>query len=350
MGDNHGASPALKCCFGMMTRTQLYARTGAAAIAAVLALSSTQIVAQEAQPVTTEPVTTTPTPTPAPAEPVATPDPLAPTTNATQTSTQKTTTRRTTTRRTARAAPVRPAPVATRTVTRKATTHTATTAPVAAAVPSAAPPAPAAKPAPVVDLSAQPAAPPQQPAAAEPTFQLNQNELLLGGGALALVALAAAAIAMRRRRRLRLEEEEAAQYDYVEPMSHDPIFDKQPIAPAAAEPDELVLEQTPRHDPIFDQQPAIVAPPMSAFPQTTLPQAAGPRHAAATGDCVELESWTERAKCGPTPDNPSQSLKKRLKRAAFFEQRDREVAAGTAAPVDADAGLPDAAEEPIERT
>ena len=323
----------------MMTKPQLYARTGAAAIAAVLALSSTQIVAQEAQPVTTEPVTTTPAPPPPPAtEPVATPDPLAPTTNATQSSTQKTTTTRTTTRRTARTAPAKPAPVATRTVTRKVTTHTATTAPVAAAVPPAAAPAPAAKPAPVVDLSAQSAAPPApQPAAAEPAFQLNQNELLLGGGALALVALAAAAIAMRRRSR-RLEEEEAAQYDYVEMT--------EPTAPAA----EPVLEQTPRHDPIFDQQPAIVAPPMSAFPQTTLPQATGPRQEAAAGDCVELESWTERAKCGPTPDNPSQSLKKRLKRAAFFEQRDREVAAGTAAPVDADAGLPDAAEEPIERT
>ena len=47
-GDNRAASSALKCCLGMMTRTQLHARTGAAAIAAVLALSSTQIVAQEA--------------------------------------------------------------------------------------------------------------------------------------------------------------------------------------------------------------------------------------------------------------------------------------------------------------
>ena len=333
----------------MMTKTQLYARTGAAAIAAAMALSSTQIVAQEAaQPVTTEPVATSPAPSPpATTEPVATPDPLAPTTEPTRTSTTRTTTTRTTAKRTARAAQSKPAPVATRTVTRKVTTHTASPAPLVAAAPTAAPPAPAAKPAPVVDLSAQSAAPPPQPAATEPTFQLNQNELLLGGGALALIALAAAAIAMRRRRRLRLEEEEAAQYDYVEPMSHDPIFDKQPVAPAApaAEP-ELVLEQTPRHDPIFDRQPAIVAPPMSAFSQTTLPQATGARQAAASGDCVELESWTERAKCGPTPDNPSQSLKKRLKRAAFFEQRDREVAAGNAAPVDADAGLPEAMDEP----
>jgi hypothetical protein len=50
---------------------------------------------------------------------------------------------------------------------------------------------------------------------------------------------------------------------------------------------------------------------------------------------------------GPTPDNPSLSLKKRLKRAAFFDKRDREVAAGEAAPVDADAGLPDQMVEDI---
>jgi hypothetical protein len=50
---------------------------------------------------------------------------------------------------------------------------------------------------------------------------------------------------------------------------------------------------------------------------------------------------------GPTPDNPSLSLKKRLKRAAFFDQREREVAAGEAVPLDADAGLPEQMVEDI---
>jgi hypothetical protein len=54
------------------------------------------------------------------------------------------------------------------------------------------------------------------------------------------------------------------------------------------------------------------------------------------------ETWVERAYRGPSPDNPSLSLRKRLKRAAFFDQRDREVAAGTAKSVDTDAGLPEA--------
>lgn len=57
------------------------------------------------------------------------------------------------------------------------------------------------------------------------------------------------------------------------------------------------------------------------------------------------ESYVERAMRGPTPDNPSLSLKKRLKRAAFFDQREREVAAGDAEPVDPDAGLPEAMTE-----
>ena len=54
------------------------------------------------------------------------------------------------------------------------------------------------------------------------------------------------------------------------------------------------------------------------------------------------ESHVDRAMRGPTPDNPSLSLKKRLKRAAFFDKRDREVAKGQAEPVDAEAGLPEA--------
>jgi hypothetical protein len=54
------------------------------------------------------------------------------------------------------------------------------------------------------------------------------------------------------------------------------------------------------------------------------------------------ETWVERAYRGPTPNNPSVSLRNRLKRAAFFDKREREAAAGLAAPVNANAGLPGA--------
>jgi hypothetical protein len=53
------------------------------------------------------------------------------------------------------------------------------------------------------------------------------------------------------------------------------------------------------------------------------------------------ESYMDRAMRGPTPDNPSQSLKTRMKRAAFFDKREREVAEGEAEPVDPQEGLPD---------
>ena len=53
------------------------------------------------------------------------------------------------------------------------------------------------------------------------------------------------------------------------------------------------------------------------------------------------ESHVDRARRGPTPDNPSLSLKKRLKRAAFFDQRERMAAEGEAEPVDPTAGLPE---------
>lgn len=54
------------------------------------------------------------------------------------------------------------------------------------------------------------------------------------------------------------------------------------------------------------------------------------------------ESHMDRAVLGPTSDNPSLSLKTRLKRAAFFDKREREVEAGEAEPVDPQAGLPEA--------
>ncbi|MEO5953222.1 MAG: hypothetical protein ABIQ44_12220 [Chloroflexia bacterium] len=59
------------------------------------------------------------------------------------------------------------------------------------------------------------------------------------------------------------------------------------------------------------------------------------------------ESHVDRAMLGPTPDNPSLSLDKRLKRARFFDQRERQVAAGEAEPVESDAGLPDQMVEDI---
>jgi len=83
---------------------------------------------------------------------------------------------------------------------------------------------------------------------------------------------------------------------------------------------------------------------------TAMP-ADAPAPATLPSDCADAApgSHVEAACEGPSADNPSLSIKKRLKRAHFFDQREQEVAAGLAVPVEADAGLPDALPDPAER-
>ena len=130
---------------------------------------------------------------------------------------------------------------------------------------------------------------------------------MFGGGALALLALAAAAIAASRRRRNR----EIVEQSYYEP--------------------EATAEPAPQ--PELAHQPPIVSPAASAFAWNREPERADERRSD--------ETWVERAYRGPTAENPSLSLRKRLKRAAFFDKRDRDAAAGKAVPVEDDAGLQD---------
>ena len=108
------------------------------------------------------------------------------------------------------------------------------------------------------------------------------------------------------------------------------------------EPEAVAVEEAepmPRHDPVLET-PNIVAPPVSAFSWDKPDPATQPEDDGS--DRRPGETWVERAYRGPSPANPSVSLKNRLRRAAFFDKRGREVAAGTAEPVDPEAGLPDA--------
>ena len=75
-----------------------------------------------------------------------------------------------------------------------------------------------------------------------------------------------------------------------------------------------------------------------------------PAPAASPSACADPApgSHVEAACEGPSEDNPSLSIKKRLKRAQFFDQREQLVGAGMAVPVEPDAGLPDALGEPAE--
>ena len=110
--------------------------------------------------------------------------------------------------------------------------------------------------------------------------------------------------------------------------------------------DDDVIAEDEWVEPEYVAEAPTMAPvataPVSAFAWDNKPVATAPVAAAPTG-----LSRIEAAKRGPTPDNPSASLKKRLSRAAFFDQRERQVAAGEALPVDAMAGLPEAM-EPVE--
>ena len=205
-----------------------------------------------------------------------------------------------------------------------------------AATPAADGTAPAAKPKikPIIDLSAKPAqtAPAPQPAAAPgPAYSVDETTLMLGGGAIALLALGGGAFALSRRSRRRREEAEW-QEAAAQPEARDPLFD----------------EPMFQHEPAMaDEQPAIVAPAASAFSWDKAQPCDDPIDDGS--DRCPGETWVERAHRGPSPANPSASLKNRLGRAAFFDKRERDVAAGIAAPVDPDAGLPDAMVEEQER-
>ena len=157
---------------------------------------------------------------------------------------------------------------------------------------------------------------------------------------LALLILAGIAAAIVRRRR-RVREEE---WVYDEPMAeerHEPMAEH--LESRAEE------RQEPLHRPTVDEELSpIVAPAASAFsfgarePATEKEPMVEPERLAG-------ESWIERAYRGPSPSNPSVSLKARLRRGAFFDKRERDAAAGRAEPVDTTAGLPDRMVEEQER-
>ena len=296
----------------MMWKTKIHAQSSALpAIAAALALSSTPAWSQEVQPTTNDPAPTVSAPAPTIQSDPVTVDPIvaepaSPAPEATSTRTTAPAPKATATKKTTHVSPVRKP-----TVTHSAqATAPVAAAPVAAVAANPAPAAPAATPPPIVDARPRADAAPA-PAAAKSPLPVDETTMMLGGGALALLALGAGAVAVTSRRRVGAEV-------WDEPTVEEPAVPA--TAPAA-----------------YEEQPAIVEP--SAFNWGTA-QTAEPQVEARSG-----ESWVERAHRGPTPDNPSLSLRKRLKRAAFFDAREQRIAAGQAEPVPSDAGLPESAAE-----
>ena len=162
--------------------------------------------------------------------------------------------------------------------------------------------------------------------------------LPIAGGALALLALGGAAYAVSRRRR----REDAWHGDWE---AEEAMEDESAIAaPGAIEPrhDALAHEAVMHRD-----EPGVVAPSAFSWGATAPAEAQAGRDA--DDDRLPGETWVQRAYRGPSANNPSVSLKNRLRRAAFFDKRERDVAAGLAEPVDPDAGLPDAISAEQER-
>lgn len=293
-----------------MMKTTHMLRASSAAIAASLALSSTLVQAQEAAPDPLAAQTPAPATEAAPA-PVADPAP-AEATPAVETPA---------------AAPSEPAPTAaTKTVKPKGAPKSirSAAAPAPAANPEPAAPVTADAPTPVPEpvaetaMLSQPVAPPPPEPTAEPILDDGSAQAAFGG-ALALLLLGGATAVVVRRRRRQDDDADDLRVDGVEA----PVAGPEP-APAA---------------PLNHWSTTIADRSAFAWGAAATPLAAPAAQPAQGG------SWTERARQGPTPDNPSLSLKKRLKRAAFYEQREREIAAGEAQPIAPLAGLPTRAVE-----
>ena len=258
------------------------------AIAAVLAFSSTSLAAQEA---TSTDVPLVTVPAPEPVAPAA--DPLAPTPAAETSATQAAEV----------SEPAKTAPAAkpvAKKAAAKAERSTARTAakavaPVPAAAPVAAVPevtAPAATP--LVD--ARPTTDPAPVEQAEAAPKIDEAIPLAGGAGAVILALAGARMAIRRRKRTE-EEEGELQEETV-------LTDEVTPAPAPEPWNPPVVEPT-------------VAP--IAVTRTDLPENFETSH---------FGRHVQAAYAGPTPENPSLSLRKRLKLAGELDRRER--MAGTA--------------------
>ena len=293
----------------MMTNTNRKIRPATTAIAAVLALSSTSLIAQTVTaPVDPAPASTAPVAPQAPIMVAPVADPLAPATppiaetpaEATV-SAEAAPARVKSTKSVAKTSVIRTAksPSLAQTappVTRSAPTEVVKTAPIepiAQATPIAAVPV-AAVPPTVADVAPAPS-----------TLKTDEVLPIAGAAGAGLLALAGIGVAVRRRKR----------HDY------DLVVDEEPV-----------LETS--HEQIVE--PTFARSPIASSPAISSQVAEDEFH-----DEFDLSKYgpnVQAAYRGPTADNPSLSLRKRLKRGAALDQMARSM--GEAAAIDAKAPVP----------
>lgn len=315
-----GAHSHLADCLFAMSKNLSPLRPAMTAIAAVIALSSTPLFAQTtdsaaptAAPVVVAPppvITAPPAATQTAAPEISTPAPAAapapaPAMKTVGTPVVHESDSAATDTASTRVAPAPVKRVATAT-NRTANVRASAPPPTASATPAKADKAPASLSGPAAKTmptatetaAAAPAATPSPVATTTKTTHastVDEDALPIAGGVGAAVILlgGAAVYAMRRRRR---EDDEEL------------------VVPASA-PVETVA--------VREADPVMVAP--KAAPATIA--ATGMPKALPNGfDISRFGRHTQAAYLGPTPDNPSHSLKRRLKRASFFDQREREAA------------------------
>ena len=150
---------------------------------------------------------------------------------------------------------------------------------------------------------------------APPVESANNDVLPIAAGGLGLLALLGAGVALRRRKR-RDEEVEYEAFD-------EPTFEEQRAPVAFAEP---MREPSMTHAPVMAAPVAAAAAsqPLDA-PATSVPEGF---------DLSRFGAHVQAAYRGPTEDNPSLSLKNRLRRASAMDQmaRNNDEPAQPAAP------------------
>jgi MYXO-CTERM domain-containing protein len=124
---------------------------------------------------------------------------------------------------------------------------------------------------------------------------------IAGAGALGLILLGGAAAVRRRKRRKQEQADEAAKWTFIQSHAEED-------QPQQVEKPAFAWAETPRHDPVPGKTP------IAGAPTTRLPEGF---------DLSRFGPHVQAAYRGPTTDNPSLSLRHRLRRASFLDQQER---------------------------